>query len=146
MMIQNLLETSNKKFIEERDLDRNDQDELNYIQDLNYNPSNFRMPLKEIDSEEKRTSVNCFAGERCNKEIKRLYGSLMKVSPPQVSPIKINPTILNKVLAFNIFSSGSKHEGSTEKKEGITPEIKQKLSQTPQISGTHTDLSKGKES
>lgn len=31
MMIQNLLETSNKKFTEERDFDKSDIDALNYI-------------------------------------------------------------------------------------------------------------------
>ena len=54
----------------------------------------------------------------------------MKVSPPQTSPDKVPPYVLNKMFTANLFASAYK-QNSDEKNTGITPEMKKGLMQTP---------------
>lgn len=66
---------------------------------MSYNGYDILDQLKEMDSTGKKHS-NCYAKERCAKETKRIYGSIMKTPPPNTSPIRITPQQLNKILAF----------------------------------------------
>jgi len=72
------------------DLVKNDIEAQNFMNDISYNPYDILEQIKELDSTGKKP-IECFAKERCQKETKWMYGSLMKTPPPNTSPIKINP-------------------------------------------------------
>ena len=91
-VIQSLFQSSNKKAQERpcMDLVKNDIEAQNFMNDISYNPYDILEQIKELDSTGKKP-IECYAKERCQKETKRMYGSLMKTPPPNTSPIKINP-------------------------------------------------------
>ena len=121
-MLSNLLETSTKKpkMDEENDFVKTEQEAMNYISDIAYNPQHLRQPLKDIESAQKNHSIHCQTYVQYSKD-KRLLGSLLKTPPPGAN---ISPA---KPIHFNIFSSESKH-GSVEKS------IRKPMGETPHIS------------